>query len=128
MPYTVDYDADQGLITVANTGVMSRAEYHDQITQCKTLADEHDVKRFLVDDLKLEPSLKLMEIYDFTDLYEKLGVDATSRIAVLARPDPAKQHKFDFYETICQNRGFSVKLFADRDAALTWLMRDQPAE
>lgn len=127
MPYTVDYDADKGLITVVNMGVMSRAEYHDEIAQCKAMSDAHDVKRFLVDDLKLEPSLKLLEIYDFTDLYEKMGVSHDNRIAVVARPDPAKKHKFDFFETICQNRGFQVKLFADTDTALAWVMDDQSA-
>jgi len=128
MPWTVDYNADRGLITVANVGKMSREEYHDEITRCKELSDKHNVKRFLVDDLQLEPSLKLMEIYDFPDLFAKLGVDHTSRIAVLAQPSESKKHKFDFYETICQNRGFTVKLFSDNDAALQWVMGDLPSD
>lgn len=128
MPWTVDYNADRGLITVTNVGVMSREAYHEEITRCKQLSDQHDVKRFLVDDLQLEPSLKLMELYDFPDLYERMGVDHKSRIAVVAQPSPAKKHKFDFFETICQNRGFSVKVFNDKDNALAWVMGNQPIE
>lgn len=128
MSWTVEYDADRGLITVTNVGKMSREAYHDEIARCKALSDEHNVKRFLVDDTQLEPSLKLMEIYDFPDLYAKMGVSHDSRIAVVAQPTEAKKHKFDFFQTICQNRGFNVKLFLDKDAALTWVMGDQPPD
>ena len=43
------------------------------------------------------------------------------REAVLLPLDPAAEEEFQFFETVCRNRGLDVRVFAERDEALAWL-------
>ena len=48
----------------------------------------------------------------------RLGLDRTSRIAVLVSQD---DHSHDFIETAFSNAGYSFRLFTDEQDALRWL-------
>jgi len=54
-------------------------------------------------------------------MYEKLGMDKTTRIAVLVSNIETKAEELHFYENVCLNRGWHIRIFTDRDAAIEWL-------
>lgn len=59
--------------------------------------------------------IKLLESRDLRGLKE----------AILMPSLQASRQDVEFYETACLNRGFNVKVFRDRQAALDWLAEDR---
>jgi hypothetical protein len=77
--------------------------------------------RYLADCRELEGGHNVFDVYGLVDLFDRAGVDRTNfREAVLFDSTLADE-RLQFYETVCHNRGYLVRLFRDRDIALEWL-------
>lgn len=78
------------------------------------------VDRFLTDVRGVPNVSRLAENYNYahTDMAE-LGLRRAVRAAVLADP---WDRSHEFVETVSRNAGYNVRVFYDRDEAVTWLL------
>ena len=89
--------------------------------QAIRLAKKHNIKRFLVDVRGIPNVAGSLDNYLFA--YEditRFGLDATSRIAVLASPD---DRSHDFIETVLRNAGYNCRMFSAEKNALEWFRK-----
>ena len=76
--------------------------------------------RALIDHRNISSvSGEVAEIYERPKLFKLIGVLLGIRIAEIISPEHVKH--FEFFETVCVNRGFRVAVFRERDEALSWL-------
>lgn len=68
-----------------------------------------------------EPSIK--DIFRMPKMLDQLGIPKSARIAVIVREDAPKGLGPFFFETICRNRGYKVKVFRSEDEAMTWVKK-----
>lgn len=54
--------------------------------------------------------------------YLKENMDRQSRMAVLVPTDPESVWIAEFYETVCINRGWKVRICSDHASAVRWLL------
>ena len=121
MPYTVNFLDSEGIVTVVNSGVLEYKDYSEQAREAHELSLTKDSYLFLADCTKMVNNADLFEILDLPGLYERIKVSRSIKVAVLLSEDAATNEDIRFYETVCLNRGWNVKVFSNQDSALVWL-------
>lgn len=124
MPWAVKYNPKLQIVELTYTGRITERELHEATSTCIKLGKENGTFRFFVDASKLELSPSLIDFYSLpTKQYQEENVDPRSRQAVIAPTDPIAKEAAVFYETVCRNRGWMVRVFSGRQEAIDWLMR-----
>lgn len=119
--FEVQFRQEDQVVLLIWRGKTSNYDVRLATQKSHEISKAHRCHSILVDARELEPMMSIYEIYDLPKFYEASGVPRTTRIAVLA---PAKEtilRDLLFYETVCQNNGFSVRTFHDRESAHRWL-------
>ena len=68
------------------------------------------------------PARGRSNIWALADFLAKLPAGTFEREALLLPAAVAAVEDIRFYETTCRDRGLDVRVFADRDEALAWLV------
>jgi hypothetical protein len=89
------------------------------------LAKETNSNRFLSDATQATLKVSIRELYDLPELYKDQDLRPPVLIAVLPPTSEAGKGLVDFYETVCLNRGWTVRIFGERQEALDWLLGDE---
>ena len=122
MTWMLEYNNTLRIVDVVFTGVTSGRDLQEATTKCVMLGKEQGTVKFLVDAVGLELFAPLVDIIDLPDKqYVAEGLDRLSRVALVYPRSPKAKQAAHFYETVCINRGWSVKLFPKRDDAIEWL-------
>lgn len=84
-------------------------------------AHGRSIPRILINRLEEEISFDALDAVHVAKFLQDLEFQQLGfRIGVLAKPEALEA--FTMLETIMTNRAFAYKVFADKDAALQWLM------
>ena len=122
MTWMLEYNDTLRIVDVVFTGVTSGRDLQEATTKSIMLGKEQGAVKFLVDAVDLELFAPLVDIIDLPDKqYVAEGLDRLSRVALVYPRSPKAKQAAHFYETVCINRGWSVKLFSKRDDAIEWL-------
>ena len=122
MPSTLEYNPELGIVQLKYVGRVTGDEFKETTFEAQDLAKKNNTNLFLIDDSELEDAGLLHDLYNLPALYEELGVDRVSKVALLLpRLSAAAAEDARFYETICVNRGWLVKVFTERQEAINWL-------
>jgi hypothetical protein len=122
MPYSVKHDPVQGIVEVTLTGPITGADLRAATTECTSLQKQTGATRFLIDANGWDVSASLVDIYEIpTVQYWREGLDRHSLIATIFPGSASGQQAANFYETVCQNRGWHARVFPDRQGAVAWL-------
>ncbi len=124
MPWSVNYDVELRIVTGLFVGRLVDDDFKDATIKMIELAKANDTKRFLIDDSEWEGGATVSGLFELPDMYEKLQVDRNSRAALIlpAASRTAEVSDARFYETVCRNRGWNVKVFKEREKAIEWLL------
>ncbi len=123
MPYTINHLTNLDIVELALTGFVSGSDLREATTKCIDLQKEAGVTRFLVYINGSEILASFVDVYDIAEKqYHREGVDRQSRIAVIFPTTLSAQAASNFYETVCQNRGWNAQVHPNRKIALDWLM------
>ena len=122
MPFTVDYLDDKGIVVIVNIGKLNYNDYVNQTINAVKLGHKKNSQLFLSDCSQLVSLAKTIEIYDMPAMFKRVGLPRTSRIALLMAKDAATKKYIRFFETVCYNRGWHVKIFNHKDEAIVWLL------
>jgi hypothetical protein len=121
MRWDIKFLEDDKVISVKYQGRSNAELFIRSFEECVGLATKHETNRFLVDTADLEPALTAAEIFELPKAYDKLLVERKTRYAMIQPENPTVRKNLAFFETVCLNRGYLVKLFEDRETAMAWL-------
>jgi hypothetical protein len=125
MPFQVGYMDALGIVTIKNSGKLSFNDWVHKLTKVAGLAREKHTTLFLSDCTDIPIDMKFIELLDFPDLYAKTGFIKSDKIAIVVKEADYIKHDSIFYETVCNHRGWMVKMFVDRELALAWLLEEK---
>lgn len=126
MPWEVDYSAEEDLVEVVNTGVLTPEEMIAESKAAIELARQKGTKRYLVNGSQRER----LEVFphrfgELPKLYEKLGMEKDSKAAMVLPMKSDFDEGMSLFETVCKRSGYDVKIFQTREEAIGWL-REEP--
>jgi hypothetical protein len=122
MPYKVSYNEKLKTVDVLFDGVVTQEELFDMLREVTSMAYHHSTSRFFSDCTTMEGGHSIFDLFFLINAYETAEIPKPMREAILIPLLPAAQKEVEFYETACQNRGYNVKLFDNREAAIKWIV------
>ena len=124
MPVTARYDAEHDLVETTFTGVTTRADVIQEIELTLALIEKHGCTRILSDISRAQLEVSTLDVFQQPDDQESAGSSRAYLIAVIPPPTEAGKELGRFYETVCLNRGWPVKVCSTRQQAIDWLTSD----
>ena len=124
MPYHQQHHSDLDVFETVYTGVVSADELQKAIDEGNDFHLKQGVENFLADLSELQSAPTILDVFDLPRQYDNAGVTRSSRMAVVIPKSREMQSLAEFYETVCLNRGWNVRLFETRDEAVSWLQSD----
>ena len=110
-----------GIVDSVYAGDVSPAELEKGVRAAIALATGSGIFRFFTDVTGLTGGHSAVDLFAVVALLEAMGLPRTLREAILAPRTMMAAADVQFYEDACRNRGWNVRLFADRQAAMAWL-------
>lgn len=124
MPYEISYREKSGVVVIVNEGELTYDELVRQSQEAINLARDKKSELFLSDFSNVKVRTNNIELFRLLDIYAEFGMSQTSRIAAVVTNMELKAEQLRFFETICLNRGWQVKIFLKRELALEWLEKE----
>ena len=123
MPYRIAHDEATGIVEVTYTGRVTKADFAAASAAAYEFQKSHGILRFLIEIAEsAEMAATKVDIYNLpSKAYAQFGLDRRTRIAMLVPGTEALQQAAAFYEDASRNRGWNVRSFPGRSAAMAWL-------
>lgn len=121
MPWTLELTEQDQVLLLTYRGLLAPAESAGMTDQVLARVLETGVMRVMLDCSAAQMATPATDIYKLPDRYEAAGVPRSIRVAVIVPHDNYKRELFEFYEDVCRNRGYFVRLFEDSAAGWDWL-------
>lgn len=122
MTLLVKYNAEHGFVESKLSGVVSPGMVRQETEQAVALAQANDCIFFLSDYSEAETNFSFADVFELPAIQAEADLDRCAQIALVAPVSSAGRALAEFYETVCFNRGWSARVFKDREAALAWLI------
>ncbi len=122
MPWDVFVQSDCPVVETRYAGDLSMTDLVQAVDATIKTALEHGISRFFSDCLALQGGHSLTDLYFLAQRVAESGIGGNVREAVLLPVQPAAKDDALFWENAARNRGFVVRVFADRDIAQKWLL------
>lgn len=105
-------------------GVRSRRTNAEVAQAIRDACDKHNCRRVLVDAMDLENRLGVLDAHagPTTDFPRDVA-SKQIKVAVLDRKE--FESGFRFFETVARNAGYFLRVFSDRELAVTWLLSEE---
>ena len=121
MPWQIIVHPDSQVIETAYSGVMPRDELFAAVYEILNTAEQNNFTHFLADCSTLNGGHTIFDLYYLArEVSARAGLKVMYE-AVLMPSYPSLMEKINFWETVGVNRGFKVRIFRERAAALDWL-------
>ena len=122
MSSSITVEVQDGIIHSVYTGSLAAPELHKATHDILTLMLTEKIDRVLLDCSEAHMEVPAVDVYQLPDIYASRGISRRQvRAAVVTPKDGYKRDLYEFYEDVCRNRGYFVKIFDDVDTALAWL-------
>jgi hypothetical protein len=127
MPIDVSLHDDQNTAIIRGYEHINEDEMRQMRAEFRGLADEHSIKRALVDARDVISLMGGQTLYIFQTgaAYGDLGNSKSLRTAIVLPGDPQAKTDLKFMLTVEANRGrYATEFFDTMDEAWTWLLDD----
>lgn len=121
MPWSLEYLPTENIVETIFEGDLKSQEVRDAVIASVEMAKQNNAYRFLADCTTMQGSGDAFDIYQLGELIQSIVPGRDVREAVLLPVGTPAVADLEFYETVTANRGFNVRLFAERGLALKWL-------
>ena len=125
MPWRVEFDQRLGAIRCTYAGHLNLEDIKQATLRAIALSKEYRSQRALIDTVELTSAISTIDIYRLPEFYATTQAERKSRWALLLPPSGQIRDDAQFYVTVCQNRGWFIQAFDDRNEAIAWL-KEQP--
>ena len=121
MEWTVSFLPDEQIVVIQTHGVADEAGSLEMAKSIARTMSEYNAERCLIDHSGIHSvSGAVIKIYYRPQELREVGIPSKVRIAEVVLP--AHKAHFDFFETVCRNRGFDFRIFNERESAIQWLV------
>lgn len=122
MSYTIEPITELGIIQCIYTGKVTGKDFRDSAAEALMLAKQNNTKLFLIDESKWEGGTSTLDLHELPSVFETLGFNRSSRGALIL-PQSGTEQLMDsrFFATVCSLKGWTIKLFTDRQEGINWL-------
>ena len=121
MPWEIEILEKEKVIHLRACGSMDIKLIKQMCSEAMGKTREHGFSKYLVDFREMLPELTTMTIHRLPHTLEAMGDTRESKTAMVISPDSKRKDNFLFFETVSDNRGFTVQLFEEMEAARRWL-------
>jgi hypothetical protein len=124
MDHEIEMVERDGFVTAVFTGVRTPDSLVEAASRTTAFCNQQHISRLLIDVRGMSGALDTLETFEFAghELPRREAVRRLLRSAILDRPENIERIRF--FETVAVNRGLNVKIFADEDKAIEWLLAD----
>ncbi len=112
------------ILLVHSTGLLSPSLWPVIIKSSIDEGRKYSCRRYLIDNRDAEFRFKFAEVWALPRNKGEFELPKDARIALLLRPSLPLQK--EFIEAFNSNRGFRLKVFLDKAAAISWLVESPP--
>ena len=81
---------------------------------------KHNCNKCIFDHRETNVIAKPLKSYERSALYERLWGDRSTRAAAVFRK---LNEDYQFFETVCRNQGWNIRIFDDFETAIDWLSK-----
>lgn len=127
MSWTASYVPDRATVVVNGTGRLCFEDMTGIAKGATDLLQENKATRVLLDCSDAFLDVKVVDVFYLPECYSKVGVPRTARIALVLPKTGQPSGIFEFYETVCRNKGYVCKLFETQQSAEQWLQAEATA-
>ena len=124
MAYDLRIIKNKKIIEIRNSGEITNEDMITETQEVIKLQHEKNIVLILTEFVSVKVDASLSDVFQFPEMYEQMGMDRKTRIAVLVSEIEVNNEELDFYETICINRGWTIKIFIDKKEAIEWLLSE----
>jgi hypothetical protein len=125
MPWSYQHETTSDIVEAAYTGEVSALDLRESTTTFIRLEKEQGLVKFLIDTSEMLLATSMIDLYELpTKQYIEEGADRQGRVAIIPPASKSAVEAVRFYESVCQNRGWHVRVFEQRAEALKWLKDD----
>jgi hypothetical protein len=118
--YTLAIEARDIYLYVRSSGVRTRATVTAMTMEIFDAALGKGLSKVLIDVRELEGRLRVLDRYFIvTDVFQRLRGQGVQKAAIVDE-QASPLHRW-FLEAVAVNRGFNLRVFADKQDALEWL-------
>ncbi len=121
MTWKMAHSAAENLLLVESNGVTTTDDVLAQISEGIHWIKEHEIPGALVDYSDAVLELSFSDLFKLPDLFTLGEVPRNTKMALLVPTDEMHIDKYTFFDDVANNRGYMVKLFTQREAAMAWL-------
>ena len=121
MPWEVKYLPDEKVIAVTATGPVSTQDTRKQAEEAVKLYRETKATLALVNFYEAQTKFDLLDVYALPEFYNSIGMPHQARIAVVQPKEKQRIASYRFFETVCRNNAFNMKVCDTVPEAWTWL-------
>jgi hypothetical protein len=127
MPWRLEVRDEGRILEVVYEGTLPGPELRPATHRILSVMLEQKIDRVLLDCGDAHMEVPAMDVYDLPDVYTDRGISRRQvRAAVVLPKDGYKRELYEFYEDVCRNRGYFVKLFETAETAWEWLRLENP--
>lgn len=129
MSWNIEYNDDLQIVVCTYLGKCTGQDLRDASTKRIALAQEVGSSKTLIEASKLETEgSTTFDVYNIIrKMYQELGSRADWRIAIVTPETTKAAEQVHFYVTACQNRGWVVEEFPNKEDAIDWLIKNSPS-
>ena len=124
MAWEIAHDKSLGLVEVVLAGVNTAEELREATVAGIARVRKTRATRGLINAVKQVEAPAMAELLELPSQYDDERLSHDTRIAYLGPERPELHDAAEFFETVCVNRGWAVRRFADREEAISWLTSD----
>jgi hypothetical protein len=114
-------DPTGSIIETTYEGLMTPAELRAAVHATIEMVERHQAFLLLGDCARLAGGHTVVDLYELADVVRASPNGFRVKEAVLVPKGARAQNDVRFWETTCNNRGLTVKMFEDRNEAVAWL-------
>jgi hypothetical protein len=122
MSWTIEHKSDLGIIVVTCSGHWTPEVDMDMLSELKSCADMYRCSSLLVDHRESNMDFEFMPTFKRPGVYDTLHFSKETRGALVWKKI-VKDHLF--FENVCVNRGYNIKVFDNYDRAVEWLISER---
>jgi hypothetical protein len=126
MSWTVEYAPERELVVVTASGEIRDEDARAQTVEALYLFEQNRAAGILADYSDAISEVTLAELYWLPDYAAVIGTPWNIPVAVVLPRKPYRLESFQFFELVCSNAGWNVKLFESKAMAEDWLAQAAP--
>ncbi len=122
MTWTYGHNPDLAFVDVAFIGSTTARDLQECTSKMIAIEKDQGINRFLVDTREMALDASLLDVHQLpAEQYVVEQADRHGKLALILSTSRFEHQAGTFYRDACQNRGWIVEAFLDRQAAINWL-------